>query len=370
MIVQCIRCSTEFTSTESSPHICPNCHFVFTEPDSTRQQTRQASSQNPEINPERLPPKSAKSFSHRLLEEAEKCAFHPDVDALAHCRRCGRALCYACASEGEEGILCEPCQEGRNPAKSPPPPKEKPQEDKPELQEESRATVSKALKRGPYVPWEYRGQLGGVNAFFKTWRQSLFSPLRFFQRVPIVGDYESPLLYGLWWMIIGTIGGMFWRLAFFGYPFANSLLRGEEIRFSLQFDQRILAGILLFLISPLLGLLVLLGASALYHVFVMGATRRHAGFQSTLRVVCYSSGTNIFFFLPFLGALLGGVWQLVLVTVGLREMHRVAFPTAVTIALIPYTVFLVVCLAFFYWAVSGYDFGILGLLSQYLIKLL
>jgi hypothetical protein len=35
-----------------------------------------------------------------------KCFRHPDVDAVALCKQCCKALCAACAVEGQGGISC------------------------------------------------------------------------------------------------------------------------------------------------------------------------------------------------------------------------------------------------------------------------
>jgi hypothetical protein len=38
-----------------------------------------------------------------------KCAVHTDVDAIAYCRNCGKALCTACARPVRDVIYCEDC---------------------------------------------------------------------------------------------------------------------------------------------------------------------------------------------------------------------------------------------------------------------
>ena len=42
-----------------------------------------------------------------------KCFYHPEREAVAICRACGRGVCRACALETETGIACRPdCAEG------------------------------------------------------------------------------------------------------------------------------------------------------------------------------------------------------------------------------------------------------------------
>ncbi|GAB4331328.1 MAG: hypothetical protein Kow0099_02610 [Candidatus Abyssubacteria bacterium] len=343
MIVKCIRCNSEFASEHSQTHVCPHCHFVFSEND------------QPGLEIVRSHDLVRQRTGHRLTEETEaKCSFHPDADAIHHCKRCGRPLCYACAIEAEDGFLCEVCDtvaEVRPGPAEPPfvaaPPKPSPPA------EPKDNTVSQALIHGPYVPWEYRRYIGRVNALFATWHQTLLSPLSFFRGVPITGDYRSPLTYGLFWTLVGLAGGAVWKLFFAAYPTILLFFEGEPVQLSFQLSDAYMLALAAVVLSPLMALVMLVIACSIYHIFVILFTSRHAGYEATLRVVCYSTGTNVFYFLPLVGGLLGGIWQLVLVTAGLKEVHRISFPLALLIALFPYTFVLILGFAFMLWAVSG-----------------
>lgn len=357
MIVKCVRCNREFSSSRSHTHVCPTCHFVFGEGDSS------------DLKIVRSSDLVRQNTGHHLQEEAEhKCAFHLDADAIAYCKHCGRPVCYACSIETESGYSCEPCNQSLKTA----PPGE-PAEQRAEPQAEAeifrRQTVSQVIARGPYVAWEYRGQIGRVNALFTTWRHTLFRPLSFFHGIPIVGDYRSPLLYGLFWTLVGSAGGFAWKLLLYIYPTIILFLEGKSVQLSLQLSQTYVLVAAALVLSPLVALMMLMAACAIYHVFVALFTRQHAGFEATLRVICYSTGTNVFFFLPLLGALLGGIWQLVLVTAGLKEVHRISFPLALTIALVPYTLLLILAITFTVWAVTGNKLGVDEFLHDLLLSL-
>lgn len=42
-----------------------------------------------------------------------KCFYHPNVDAVAVCKSCGRALCHDCSADVSPGIACKgKCEEG------------------------------------------------------------------------------------------------------------------------------------------------------------------------------------------------------------------------------------------------------------------
>src|SRR5271154_1169400 len=51
-----------------------------------------------------------------------KCAVHPDVDAVAYCRNCGKPLCSVCARPVRDVIYCEDCLAATLGLQGPPPP--------------------------------------------------------------------------------------------------------------------------------------------------------------------------------------------------------------------------------------------------------
>jgi len=55
-----------------------------------------------------------------------KCAVHPEVDAIAYCRNCGKALCAACARPVRDVIYCEDCLAAHLGLTAPPPATEVP----------------------------------------------------------------------------------------------------------------------------------------------------------------------------------------------------------------------------------------------------
>jgi hypothetical protein len=308
---------------------------------------------------------------HHLLDESTvKCTFHPDVDAIEYCVHCGRPVCYACCVDSDNGCSCEPCAEQAQTG-SPSPLVAKTREQAPRSGPEAGAespplTVSQAMLVGPYVAWEYRTHMGRFNALLTTWEDALFRPAHFFRSVPLGGDYRSPLVYGLIWCLAALASGVAWKIMLHVYPRVLLLLEGGTIDLSLRLSRTYVFVVIGTLLSPLLALIVLLAACILYHVFVALLVRRHAGFEATLRVVCYSTGTNVFYFLPLLGGLIGGIWQLVLVTIGLKEVHRISFPLAVVTALVPYTALLIGGLMFMLWAITGNRFDVQNLLSNIL----
>lgn len=360
MIVKCIRCNTEFSSSHNRSHVCPRCHFVFSEDDSGKA----------ELEIVRSCDLVHQSTGHHLLEEAEeKCSFHPDADAVGNCIRCGRAVCYACAIETGGGYFCEACDTG--PVAGEAVEKKRAPEPPPATVEQPRVEAfPQAMAKSSYVAWEYRHHFGRLNALSGTWQQTLFNPLRFFRGIPIGGDMRSPLLYGLVWALVALAGGIAWKLLVHAYPIMVLFVEGKPLQFSLQLSDAYIYLAGLILLSPLFALISILVACLMYHLFVVLFAPQHAGFEATVRVICYSMGTNMFYFIPLAGGLIGETWQFILVTLGLREVYRISLPAAVGIAVLPYTLLLIPKIAFMLWAVSGSALGAEDLLGGIILSLL
>lgn len=347
MIIRCTRCNTEFRSEHTHTHTCPTCHLVF----------KEGEAKPDEFIIVRSSDLIHQRTGHSLLEESEeKCAFHPDIDAVSYCTQCGRPVCYACSVNIGHKCFCEPCVEDVGAASSVEPQRRRVHEvaDKlpPKRGETRLETVSQALALQPYVAWEYRRQAGRFYALSLTWQRSLFFPFRFFRGVPLVGGYRSPLLYGIFWSLVGLAGGIAWKLLLYTYPKLAVLAQGHPVDITLQLSRAHAYAAVALLLSPVFMMLLLPAASALYHMFILLLTRQHAGYEGTLRVVCYGTGTNIFFFLPILGGVIGAIWQLVLIVVGLKEVHRLSFLRALVAALVPYSLLLTGGIAFMLWSVT------------------
>ena len=68
------------------------------------------------------------------------------------------------------------------------------------------------------------------------------------------------------------------------------------------------------------------------------------GYESTFRVIAYSSGsTALFYAVPFCGGLVAFIWSLVVQIIGVKEIHGTTTGTAVMAVLLP---FLVCCCGF------------------------
>ena len=180
-----------------------------------------------------------------------------------------------------------------------------------------------------YSPWDDRENVGFFNALIDTWKQVMFTPVKFFSKMPREGGLAGPLLYGF---ILGEIGFLFslmWEgMSVFIPPFVDRNGFGDVVGEA--------AGItFLFFASPAIVLAVLFIFSALLHVCLLIVGGAQRPFETTFRVICYASSTDLLEIVPCCGWFAGFIWNLVLTIIGIRETHEITTARAALAVLLP-----------------------------------
>lgn len=174
---------------------------------------------------------------------------------------------------------------------------------------------------GP-VAWEDPAVAFPANAW-RSWRESLFEPSSFFRRIDHGAPMARPILYFLLVTILGAFFNLFWQ------AYAYMPLAGEAAGYGGGFY------VVQFFATPFVVLFVLAIQTLILHLFVLMLAPDRRGIGATARVICYASGPVVLSLVPFVGALAGGVWGLVLQVIGVREAHRTTTGRAVVVALAP-----------------------------------
>jgi hypothetical protein len=175
-----------------------------------------------------------------------------------------------------------------------------------------------------HSPWE--GEEGFVGAFFKTIQEVLFSPTKFFKKVATGKGYWSPFIFG---MILGIIGFgvvLLWQWLFFSGmvpPQIYSLIPyGLFVTF------------IIILIPVTIGISIFVG-SGVTHLCLMIVGGNRKGFETTFRAISYSYSAQLFYIVPIIGNLIGGIYLLILIVIGVREGHDISTGKAVLAVLLP-----------------------------------
>jgi hypothetical protein len=85
--------------------------------------------------------------------------------------------------------------------------------------------------------------------------------------------------------------------------------------------------------------------SGILHLLLLIVGGGKNRFEATFRVVSYSQATQAWVLIPFIGGWIGGIWQLVVQTIGLREIHETSYFRLIIAFLIPVALLLLVTAA-------------------------
>jgi hypothetical protein len=199
----------------------------------------------------------------------------------------------------------------------------------PPLPPEPASALTPASRTG--LPWEHRDSLGLVKAFTDTLMMVLTKPSQAYSVMQREGGLGSPLLYAI-------IGGVFGYVVYFVY-----MLLMPSMGFAANPDNALFGVLgmgfgLLFLIV-LIPILVVIGAfigGAILHVCLMIVGGAKQPFETTFRVMCFSSGsTSPLMIIPICGGMIAGIYNIVLNCIGLARAHEIDTGKAVLAVILP-----------------------------------
>jgi len=174
-----------------------------------------------------------------------------------------------------------------------------------------------------YTPWE-SGE-GFIKAFYRTTRDSLFSPSQFFKKISFGEGYWSPLIYGLIAGIIGNGCAIFWV-----WLLIAQFIPWDKLPF--QYGLSILQVIVPLPFQQALAMFV---GSAIIHLCLMIVKGNNHGYKTTFRAISYSYSGYLFGIIPFVGLIIGGIYTFILTIIGVREGHGISTGKAVLAVLLP-----------------------------------
>jgi hypothetical protein len=209
----------------------------------------------------------------------------------------------------------------------------------------------------PYVPWEDKGKLGFLGSLYETWKQSCFDPTNFFARMPTSGGILNPLIYGLIFSFIGYVFQMLY-MQLFGQIFdftqwIPSMYRSFDPEL-MDFSRKIRSVYTLFSI-PIFPFLATAGFfiwSGIIHLILTIFGWKKHDFESSFRIVVYSEGPAFFRIIPFIGDFISSIWQLVLVIIGIKEVHKTGIGKALLVVFLPILLFCFCCCGAVIWIIG------------------
>lgn len=181
---------------------------------------------------------------------------------------------------------------------------------------------------GNGLPWEHRQELGFLKAFVDTVGMVLTKPNEAFGMMKTEGGLMEPLLFALIGGSIGMIISFLLRIGLQSFGFMGE---GQMPFFGAGF--RIVFGIILI---PLMIGCWLFIWSGVVHLCLMMVGGVRKPFETTLRVVCFASGSaHLLGLIPVCGGLIAVTYSLVLQCMGLTRAHETEVGKAVMAVLLP-----------------------------------
>lgn len=189
------------------------------------------------------------------------------------------------------------------------------------------------------APWEHRSELGLWSGIYQTFKAVLFSPETLFRTLAFTDGIREPLAFGLLIGSLGAMFGVFWQ--FLIWSGGLSLL-GD------YFIGQYAIGLVFLIIMALVPAVVTVAMfihSGILHMFLLLVRGGDNRFEATFRVVSYSQAAQAWSLVPFVGGWIGGVWQLIVQVIGLREMHETSYLRVIVAFLIPVGIFILLVIA-------------------------
>jgi hypothetical protein len=216
---------------------------------------------------------------------------------------------------------------------------------------------------GGQTPWERRNQIGFFNALVETTKQVLSRPSDFFRAMPLTGGLGSPLLYAVIIGYVGLVASTIYNLVFrsvLGASLERMGGGGGEFERLAPFLQGGASLIVNLLFGPLFIVIGLFISAGIFHLVLLALGGASRGFEATFRVAAYSQAASIFNIVPGCGGLIGLVYVIVLLIIGLSEAQQISRGRSAAAVLIPVVVLCCCCIG----AIAVLVFGVAGALGR------
>ncbi|MFH1955099.1 MAG: YIP1 family protein [Pseudomonadota bacterium] len=189
------------------------------------------------------------------------------------------------------------------------------------------------------APWENRSEIGFTRGILYTFKNTLFSPSTFFKGLSVKAGIREPLAFGLLIGAVGNMFGLFWPVM---------MLSGGLFPFGEAFFAHLTAGLIfliLVVVVPVCVMLSMFVYSGILHLLFLIVRGGKNGFEATFRVVAYSQAAQAWGMIPVVGSWVGGIWQLIVQVIGLREIHGISYLRVFMAFLLPVGILFLVAIA-------------------------
>lgn len=187
------------------------------------------------------------------------------------------------------------------------------------------------------TPWEANWRTHPALAFWQTARAALFSTETFFARQALAPTPYPAGVFAIVCQLIGYFAAILIQMGFGLLFFSLSVFSPGNFK-SEDLIGQIMSPIFMIgfaLVMPVMTVLGLVISTALYHflLWIFGGARR--GLMATYQAVAYSNAAQVWQVIPVLGALVAGIWQIVILYHGFKSLHGISGSRSLLVVLTP-----------------------------------
>src|SRR5262249_32855382 len=155
-----------------------------------------------------------------------------------------------------------------------------------------------------------------LQRFIDTMKGVLVDPMNTFANVRREGGLQAPLFYYLLGALVAGVGGVLLPFLGFGGAVVGVPGRGAGAGGALGAGVPVIGLPICYTIGIFLGSLIL-------HFLLMLFGGQKFPYETTFRATAYAHGSALpLSFIPFCGSLIGAIWGIVVLIIGLAQMHE------------------------------------------------
>jgi len=187
----------------------------------------------------------------------------------------------------------------------------------------------------PALPWEDRA-VGGFGGLLRTIALFLTRPDDAFSRMSATG-LGRPFFYAVimaWLELVVVLA--YWAafqfpIFLFGLPELREKFAGAAIGVGVL----AMIGLGIFILIPVFVAVGLAIHACILHLMLLIVGEGRNGFDTTIRVICYSHTADIANAIPLCGSLISLVWFVALQVIGIARAHRCSYGKAALAVFLP-----------------------------------
>lgn len=195
------------------------------------------------------------------------------------------------------------------------------------------APVKPDVKSEEGSPWERRMELGLWKGIYQTFIAILFSPGSFFREMTTGKGIRESMAFGLLLGSIGYMIGFFWQFLLISGGMLNDSSFLSQIPIISQIPISWLF-LIAMILSPVLVILNMFITGAIVHVMMLVFNGGKGKFEGTFKVIAFGQAAKALAFIPFIGEVIGWFWNLVIVVIGLKEIHKTSLSRTIAVVFV------------------------------------